>query len=96
MQVLTAAPYLCNPELDCSKLISMFNKLYLQFSYNLAGISSLVPEKFDDHSLIIVNLKHTFNGLSSPDQEDHFLKSHTVESDLTYLAFRRVHTLDIC
>jgi hypothetical protein len=30
---------------------------------NLAGIDSLVPGKFDDHSLIVVHPKHNFNGL---------------------------------
>jgi hypothetical protein len=62
MQVLTAAPYLSNSELDCSKLISMFSKLCLQFGFNLAGINSFVPEKFDDHSLIILHPKRTVNG----------------------------------
>jgi hypothetical protein len=53
------APYLCNPELDCLKLISMFSKLFLQSDCNLAGIDSLVPEKFDNHSLIIFDPKVT-------------------------------------
>jgi hypothetical protein len=61
MQILKAALYLCNPELDCSKLITIFNKLFLQSGCNLAGIDSLIPEIFDDHSLIIVHPKRTFN-----------------------------------
>jgi hypothetical protein len=74
MQVLTAAPYLCNPELDCLKLVNMFSKLWLQSGCNLAGVGSLIPETFDDHSLIMVHHKHTFNGFSGPDREGHFLK----------------------
>jgi hypothetical protein len=70
--------------------------LCLQSGCNLAGIRSLVPGKFDDHSLIMVHLKRIFNGFSGPYREDHFLKSHTVKSDLIYLTFRRVHTLEIC
>jgi hypothetical protein len=74
----------------------MFTKLFLQFGCNLASIDSFAPEKFDDHSLIILNPKQTVNGLSGPDREDYFFKSHTVKSDLIYLTFRRVHTLEIC
>jgi hypothetical protein len=62
VQVLTAASYLCNPESDCSKLIGMFDKLCLYSVYNLASIRSLIPEKFDNHSLIILHQKRTVNG----------------------------------
>jgi hypothetical protein len=75
MQILTAAPYLYNPELDCSKLIIMFSKLCLQSDSNLMGIGSLIPEKFDDHFLIIFHPKRMVNGFSDPDQEGHFLKA---------------------
>jgi hypothetical protein len=43
MQILTAAPYLCNPELDCWKLISVFSKtvlvIWLQFGRHLLARS---------------------------------------------------------
>jgi hypothetical protein len=74
MQVLTTAPSLWNPELDDPKLIGVSSKLCLQSGCNLVGIGSLFPEKFDDHSLIMVHPKRTFNGFSSRDREDHFLK----------------------
>jgi hypothetical protein len=61
MQALTAAPYLCHPELDSSEFVDMFNKLDLQSDCNLAGIIALVPEKFDDHSLIILHPKRIVN-----------------------------------
>jgi hypothetical protein len=41
----------------------MFSKLGLQSGCNLARIGSIVPEKFDDRSLIMVDPKRTFNGL---------------------------------
>jgi hypothetical protein len=79
---MTAA-YLCNPELDCLKLIIIFSKLCLQSGCNLADIGSLVLEKFDDHSLIMVHPKRTFNGFEDPDREDHFLRSHSrIQFDL--------------
>jgi hypothetical protein len=62
MQVLTAALYLCNPESYRSKLIGMFAELFLESSYNLANIGSLVPEKFDDDSLIILYPRRWING----------------------------------
>jgi hypothetical protein len=58
-----AAPYLYNPESDFSKLIEMFGKLFLESVCNLARIRSIVPEKFDDHCLIIFHPKRTVNGL---------------------------------
>jgi hypothetical protein len=96
MQILTAAPYLCNPEVDRSKLTNMFSKMYLQSGCNLADIASLVPEKFDDYSLIMVYPKRIFNRFSAPDREDHLFKSDTVESNLIYSTFRRVQTVEIC
>jgi hypothetical protein len=55
--------------------MSMFGKLFLQSGCNLAGIGSLVPEKFDDHSLVILYLKRTCNRFSGPDREDYFLQA---------------------
>jgi hypothetical protein len=75
VQVLTITPLLCNPELDYSKLVSIFSKLSLQSGCNLPDIGFLIPEKVDDHSLIILDPKRTGHGFSDPDCEDHFVKA---------------------
>jgi hypothetical protein len=62
MGVLTAALYLCNPELDCLKPNILIGKLCLQSDCNLAGFGSLIPEKFDDYPLIILHPKGILNG----------------------------------
>jgi hypothetical protein len=80
MQVLTAASYLRDIELDCLKLISLFSKLFLQSGCNLVEISSLLPEKSDDHFLITVHPKRTFSGFQGPDRENHFLKAIQLNS----------------
>jgi hypothetical protein len=53
-QVLMTERYLYNPELELSKLITMYGKLCLQSGCNVASIGSLALEKFDDRSLIIL------------------------------------------
>jgi hypothetical protein len=53
LEVLATEPYLCNPELNRSKLINMLTKLCLQSVCNVASIGSLIEDKFDNHALII-------------------------------------------
>jgi hypothetical protein len=53
----------------------MFTKMYLKSVCNVASIGSLVPEKFDHHSLIMVHPKSTFNGLQGSDRENYFKKA---------------------
>jgi hypothetical protein len=60
------------------------------------GYQLLIPETFDDHSLIMMHPKGNFDGFSGPDREDYFFKSYTVESDLIYLISRRIQTVEIC
>jgi hypothetical protein len=38
-------------------------------------MSSLIPKKFDDHSLIILHSKCIFDRFEGPDREDYFLKA---------------------
>jgi hypothetical protein len=61
VEVLTIEPNLCNPESNRSKFINMLIKLCLESVCNIASIGSLVPETFDDHSLMILHLKCTLN-----------------------------------
>jgi hypothetical protein len=94
MQVLTAVPYLCNPELYRSKLIWMFIELCLQSGYNLASIGFLLLEKFHDDSLIIFHPRRWINDFTTW-KEDYFENPHSQINSI-YLTFRRLRTLEIC
>jgi hypothetical protein len=62
MEVLTTEGYLWNPELNSPKVIGIFTKPYLQSACKVVSIDSLVQEKCDDYSLIILHQKHTLDG----------------------------------
>jgi hypothetical protein len=59
--VLTTESHLNNPESNSSKFVGMLSKLCLKSGGHFVGGDSLVREKSDDHSLIILHLKRTFN-----------------------------------
>jgi hypothetical protein len=63
MKVLTPESSLCNPELSRPKFINMFTKLCLKSVCNVESIGSLVPEKSDDHSLIMLYAERPLNRL---------------------------------
>jgi hypothetical protein len=44
----------------------------LQSVCNVTSIGSLVPEEFDDHSLLILHPKRTFNEFEGRHLENHF------------------------
>jgi hypothetical protein len=73
----------------------MFIKLCLKSVCNFVNADSLVPEKSDDHSLIILDLKRTLNERKSTKWENNYAASRILESDLIYLTFRTFHTLEI-
>jgi hypothetical protein len=57
MEVLTTEPSLSNPESNRSEFVCLFIKLCRKSGCNLVGAGSPVPEKSDDHSLIILHDK---------------------------------------
>jgi hypothetical protein len=61
MEVCTTAPHLSNPESNSSDFIGSFTDLCLKSGGNFVSGYSLVPEKSDDHSLIILHDKRTLN-----------------------------------
>jgi hypothetical protein len=95
MDVLTTEPCLSNLESNCSKFVGMFIKLCLKSGCNLVGVDSFVPEKSNDHFLIILYHKQILNEFEHPEWKDDFPESDTVKSNLIYLAFRRLHTVEI-
>jgi hypothetical protein len=95
MQVSTTEPYLCNPELNRSKFISLFSKLCLQSVCNVVSIGSLFQEKFDDHPLIVLHPKRTLSRFQGTEWENNYRVNRILETDLIYLIFRRVHILEI-
>jgi hypothetical protein len=95
MEVLTTEPSLCNPESHCSKCISIFTKLFLKPACNFVSIDSIVQEKSDDHSLIIFHLKRALGGLSDTKWENNYGINRILESNLIYLTFWKVYTLEI-
>jgi hypothetical protein len=95
MEVLTTEPYLSNPESNRLKFVCMFTELCLKSGCNSAGFGSLVPEKSDDHSLIIIHRKRTLNEFWRPEWKDDFLESDAAKSNLIYLTFRRLNTVEI-
>jgi hypothetical protein len=62
MEILTAELYLSNPESNSSKFVGIFIRMFLKYGCNLARFDSFVPEKSDDHSLIMFDPKWTLNG----------------------------------
>jgi hypothetical protein len=72
MEVLTTEPGLSNPESNCSKFGHMFTKMCLKSGWNLVGDDVLVPEKSNDHSLIMLHHKQTLNELERPEWKDNF------------------------
>jgi hypothetical protein len=52
MQILTTEPYFCNPELNRSKLISMFTKLCLKFVCSLSAMSRASAPSFRRNLMI--------------------------------------------
>jgi hypothetical protein len=95
MEVLTTESYLSNSESNCLESVGMFIKLCLKYGCNLVCVSSLVPEKSDDHFLIMLHHKRTLNGFWHPECKYNFLENDTVKSNLIYLAFRKIHTVEI-
>jgi hypothetical protein len=95
IEVSTTEPCLCNPDLNRSKFRSIFTKLCLRFVYNVVIIDCLAQEKFDDHSLIILHLKHFLKGVSATKSEDNSGINRMLEINLIYFTFRRVHILEI-
>jgi hypothetical protein len=63
--------------------------------YTFVSIDSLVPEKFDDHSLIILHPKRTFNRFQSTKWGNNYAVSRILETSLIYLTFRRIRILEI-
>jgi hypothetical protein len=88
------AENLGNPESNRSKFVGMFIKLCLESGCNLVGVDSAVREKSNDHFLIILYHKQIFNEFSCPEWKK-FLESDTIKSNLIYLAFRRLHIVEI-
>jgi hypothetical protein len=95
MVILTTELYLCNLESNRWKCISMFTNLCLKSVCSFVSIDSFVPEKSDDGPLITFHPKRTLNRFQSTKWEKNYAISRILETDLIYLAFRRVHTLEI-
>jgi hypothetical protein len=73
MKVLTTAADLANLESDCSKDIILFMKLCLKCVHDLVSISSLVPENFDHHSLIVIHSE-----CDNDDKMNHIVKLDSI------------------
>jgi hypothetical protein len=95
MEVLMTEPYLCNPELNCSKCITMFSTLCLKSLSHVKTIDSFVPEKIDDLSLIMLHPIDTLRTFSSAKCDNNCAISRILKNAFTHYTVRRVHTLEI-
>jgi hypothetical protein len=88
-------PDFCNLELNHSKFVGMFSKPCLQFVCIIKSIGSLVQEKFNDHSLIMLHPKCRVNGFYGIKWANNYGVNRRVKTDLIYSTVRRVHPLEI-
>jgi hypothetical protein len=93
--VLKTAMYFANPELDGSRCISASTKLCLKSLSNVVSIGSLIMEKSDDHSLIILHPERFVNVFRRTGWENNYGIDRSVENDSISLIFQRVHSLKI-
>jgi hypothetical protein len=86
MEALTTEPYVSNPEANSSNFIGILIKLCLKYRSNFVGCDSFVPEKWDDHSLMIFHHTRTFHRSGHPGWKDRIFESDKIKSILLYLA----------
>jgi hypothetical protein len=95
MEFLTTAAYPANPALDRSKCISILCKQCLKSLCNAWSIGSLIVEKSDDHSLIILYLQYLIKVSECREWENNYGFDRRVEIDSISLTFQRIHSLKI-
>jgi hypothetical protein len=71
----------------------MFIKPRLKYICSFVSIDSLVPEKSDDHSLVILRLKRSGHRLQNTKRENNYALSRTFEINLIHLAFPTFYAL---
>jgi hypothetical protein len=72
LEAFMTEPYLSNPESNCLVFVDMFTKLCLKSGCHLVGVDSAVPEKSNDHSLIILPRVQILHNFSRPEWKNSF------------------------
>jgi hypothetical protein len=87
---LTTEPYLCSPEFDHSRLISMFGKLCMQSGCDVTRIGVRRSREIWSWLFVHPPSHSPFSRIWGSRTGRPILKSHTIESDLIYWIVQRV------